>query len=86
MAFKDVFSYQEGVRALEGLDEARASLEAAQAAFEDAAQLDDAERAAEAAIGAIEDVLADLEANTERLREKVEAFDEFDKATWDDAA
>ena len=82
MPFKDAFAFQEALRALQGLDEARAALEAAQAAFEDAARQDDATQAAEAALGAIEDVLSDLEANTEALRGRVGAFDEFDHGTW----
>ncbi len=85
MPFKDAFSYHEAVRALVSLDEARAQLETAQGAFEDAAQHEDVTEAAEAVIGAIEDTLCDLEANTERLRGRVTSFDEFDRGTWSDA-
>ncbi len=83
MTFKDSFSYQCAVRALESLLEARTALEAAQSGFEDAARHEDAMRPAEAALRAIEDILGDLEPQTDRLRERVDAFDEYDPSGWD---
>ncbi len=82
MAFKDTFSYHEAVKALKALDEARQHLETAQTAFEEAARHEEATGPAESVVGGIEDLLSDLEAESESLRDRVGRFDEHDGATW----
>ena len=85
MPFKDAYRYQEAVRALSALDEGRIALETAQTAFEDAARSDDAERIAEAILAGLDDLLSDLEVQTEPMRDRIDAFDEYDPSDWDAA-
>ncbi len=82
MGFRDAFSHQEAVKALHALEEGRGALEQAQAAFEDAAQYDEATRPAEVALRSLEELLSDLDMASEPLRERLDRFDEYDRATW----